>query len=359
MGGGRKDLGVYRLHPTSWIGIMPLPDYQKGSIVNLMSSIVTALGGNPLLYPPLPEVREDWLGHRDSVVLMVVDGLGYEYLTKQGRGSVLEQHLSSRITSVFPTTTASAITTFFTACAPQQHALTGWFTYLKAIDHVAAVLPYRARANWVSLRVLGLEPKAVFDQSPVFDQLSVPSYLVLPARIVDSEYTFVHGGSAERRAYVSLKHCFQCIEDILAQESGRKYIYAYWPELDTLAHAYGMNSAEVSRHFAELDAAFSEFLSSTRARHTKFVVTADHGFVDSRPEEIILLADHPELAETLIKPLCGEPRVAYCYVHPDRCERFEAYVNTRLSKQVLLVPSRNLVNAGYFGYGEPHPELFD
>ena len=102
---------------------MPLPDYQQGSIVNLMSAIIAALGGHSGLYPPLPEVQKANLGDERNVVLFVIDGLGYEYLTKKAQDSVLAQHLCSRITSVFPTTTATAITTFFTGCAPQQHAL--------------------------------------------------------------------------------------------------------------------------------------------------------------------------------------------------------------------------------------------
>jgi len=339
--------------------IMPLPDYQQGSIVNLMSSIVTALGGESVLYPPLPEAEKANLGDDRNVVLFVIDGLGYEYLTRKGQDSTLGQYLCCRITSVFPTTTASAITTFFTGCAPQQHALTGWFTYFKAIDSVAAVLPFRARATWVSLRELGLEPDAVFDQPSVFEQLNAASYLVLPDRIIDSEYTLAHSGPAARRAFVSLSDCFQCIYNILCEQTGRKYIYAYWSELDALAHMFGVDSPQVSDHFTELDAAFAAFLSRIQDNRTTVIVTADHGFVDSKPEEIIQLADHPELAETLMKPLCGEPRVAYCYVHPKKRDQFEIYVATEMSEYVSLFRSEELVSAGYFGHGDPHPELFE
>ena len=80
--------------------IMPLPDYQQGSIVNLMSSIVTALGGESVLYPPLPEAEKANLGDDRNVVLFVIDGLGYEYLTKKGQDSTLGQYLCCRITSV-------------------------------------------------------------------------------------------------------------------------------------------------------------------------------------------------------------------------------------------------------------------
>ena len=43
---------------------------------------------------------------------------------------------------------------------------------------------------------------------------------------------------------------------------------------------------------------------------TTLIVTADHGFVDSPADEAIDLAAHPGLRDTLLLPLCGEPRVA-------------------------------------------------
>ena len=56
---------------------------------------------------------------------------------------------------------------------------------------------------------------------------------------------------------------------------------------------------------------------------TLVIVTADHGIIDTARDRVIDLEDHPQLAETLVLPLCGEPRVAYCYVRPDRRRDFE------------------------------------
>ena len=47
--------------------------------------------------------------------------------------TILSENLIGSMTSVFPATTASAITTFATGLAPQQHAFTGWFMFLKEI----------------------------------------------------------------------------------------------------------------------------------------------------------------------------------------------------------------------------------
>lgn len=56
-------------------------------------------------------------------------------------------------------------------------------------------------------------------------------------------------------------------------------------------------------------------------------------------------------------PLCGEPRLVYCYVRHDKREEFESYVQQELSAACDLHRSSDLVAQGLFGLGEPHPEL--
>jgi predicted AlkP superfamily pyrophosphatase or phosphodiesterase len=333
-----------------------LPAYTGASIVNLMSSIQAAFGVGEPLYSPLAELSAERLASGNTV-LFVVDGLGYQYLLQQDGSGALRRHLLTRLTSVFPTTTASAITTFLTGVAPQQHGLTGWFTYFKEIGSVVTPLPFRARYGGASLNAAGVDARQLFDRPSLFEKIDVRSHIVLPQRIVDSDYTLAYGGGAERHAYVSLRECFRCIADILHGSAARKYIYAYWPELDTLAHEHGIGSAQVAAHFAELDAAFADFFETISGNDATVLVTADHGFVDSAPSKLIRLQDHPELAETLLLPLCGEPRVAFCYVHPERCQQFEAYVRDRLAGSVVMMKSTDVIERRFFGLGTAHPRL--
>ncbi len=324
-----------------------------------MSSILTALGAQSDLYAPLPQLAPESLKTSRNIVLIVIDGLGYEYLTQHGAGGTLYRHLKARITSVFPTTTASAITTFLTGTAPQQHALTGWFTYFKELGTVATVLPFIPRYGGVSLAHSGIDARWLFDQPSVFERIQVQSFVVLPQRIIDSAYSRAHIGPAERRPYTSLGEFFQNVRDILREDDGRKYVYAYWPDFDGLAHKHGIHSTEVGEHFLELDTAFADFLESIQGSQTTVIVTGDHGIIDSTPGKQILLEDHPNLADMLILPLCGEPRVAYCYIHPHQQKRIEDYVETQLGDCASLLTREALIEGGYFGLGEPHPRLAD
>jgi arylsulfatase A-like enzyme len=106
-----------------------------------------------------------------------------------------------------------------------------------------------------------------------------------------------------------------------------------------------------------VDAGFARLLAELAGTDTLVVATADHGFVDTHREKVIELDDHPDLAETLLVPLCGEPRVAYCYVRPSAQRAFEHYVETRLSHCATLARSADLIAQGWFGPGAAHPHL--
>lgn len=58
-------------------------------------------------------------------------------------------------------------------------------------------------------------------------------------------------------------------------------------------------------------------------------------------------------------PLCGEPRVAYCYVHPNKERQFVDYVQSDMQDIAELKPSTSLVEEGYFGIGQSHPRLHE
>ncbi len=335
---------------------MTRPDYHGGSIVNLMSSIKAALGGGTSVYPPLRGLDPAILA-AGNLVLLVVDGLGYRYLAEAGADSALRRHLRGSMTSVFPSTTASAITTFMTGLAPQQHALTGWHTYFKELGSIAAVLPFRPRHGGPSLREAGIAPAELFDYPSVFDAVPVPCYAVSPARIVHSDFNIAHCGTARRVGYGSLQQMFHAIAGIVGGGTGRKYVYAYYPEIDGLAHEHGVASSEVGANFTALDEAFARFLDAIRGSGSTVIVTADHGLIDTDPGQLIELARHPQLAEALLLPLCGEQRAAYCYIHPDKREQFEHYVQSVLGDFATLWDSPELIDQGWFGLGEPHPRL--
>ena len=332
-----------------------LPDYRGGSLVNLMSSIATALGGTSP-YPPAAALPPQALAGARHLVLLVVDGLGHDYLV--GHDGALRRHLRGELTSVFPSTTASAIPTFLTGLAPQQHGLTGWNMYFREIGAVVAPLPFRVRTGRHALREAGVTPATLFGLAPLFDRLPLPCHVVSPRNIVHSDFNIALSGRAQRHGYETLDELFAQIAGLLRCDM-HSYIHAYWPQIDSLAHEYGIQSEPVAAAFAALDAAFDSLLDGVHRSGSRIIVTADHGFIDSPADQAIDLDDHPALRDTLLLPLCGEPRMAYAYVRAGREARFEDYVRERLADRVGLFRSADILQRGWLGPGEAHPGLCD
>ncbi|MEW8485927.1 MAG: alkaline phosphatase family protein [Candidatus Thiodiazotropha sp.] len=335
---------------------MPLPDYSGGGIVNLMSSLQTALGGPRHSYPTIDLLSSVPLGSYRKILLWIVDGLGANYLRSHPEAATLNAHMKGSITSVFPPTTATAVTTFLTGDAPQQHGLTGWHIYFRELGAVLAVLPGRARYGGVGLGQAGINTTAFHGHIPFSDKIGCDSVMLSPAYIAESDFNLAHLGRSRLLGHRNLPEFTAQLADLLIN-SDERYLYAYWSELDSIGHKSGIWSAEAKRHLLEIDQAFGYLLEQCRGSDSLIIICADHGQVDTRPSDWISLDDHPELVEMLSLPLCGEPRAAYCYLRAGCEGAFDDYVESEFAGKISAYPSSELLGQNWFGLGTPHPQL--
>jgi predicted AlkP superfamily pyrophosphatase or phosphodiesterase len=317
-----------------------LPDYEGGSLPNLMRSVADACGGPRLPYAPARDLQGDALADAKSIVLLVVDGLGHAHVLRGARDGFLRRHLKGAMTSVFPSTTAAAIPTFLTGLAPQQHGLTGWHMYFAEIDRILAVLPMAPRGG------------------PALDvpAASLAQRLLSPAEIFGSPFNRHHSQGAIRAGFGGLAEMLERLAE-LSSALEPCYVHAYYPALDSTAHAFGIVSPQVTAVLVALEQGLEALAQRLQGSGTVLIVTADHGFIDAPARRLIELENHPELGAMLARPLCGERRVAYCYVRSQRRGDFECYVRERMGHAVELHDSGELVERGWFGPGEPHPQL--
>lgn len=330
-----------------------LPDYEN-SIVNLMSSIAKSYGVR-LKYKPLEILDLRKLKGAKNVVLLVIDGLGVEFVKKNsGKGSVFVRNRIGEITSVFPSTTMSAITTFLTGSAPQEHGLAGWFMNLKELGGVGVVLKWEMR-NKSKIKI---EVNKFFKQKPFLEKIRVNSYCVAPKEIIRGEFNKRFTKRAKKLGYNSLKGMFYQLGKVI-RKRGRKFVYAYWPGLDGLGHEHGMESRKVKKHFKEIERELEKFVRRMKGRNMVLLVTGDHGLIDVGKEKRINLNKHKEFMDCLSCAVCGEARVGFCYVRPGKVKEFESYVKRKLGKYCEMFKSEELVRKGYFGKvpGKEHEKL--
>jgi hypothetical protein len=325
------------------------PDYAGNGFVNLIASVVEARGGAPR-HAPLARLPAAEIRGAANILLIIIDGLGDRYIAANGGVGPLGRHRRAPISAVFPSTTASAITTSFTGATPLEHGLTGWFTYFSSAACVGAPLPFVRRGERIPL---GVRAGDLFVERPLFDGLDARGIVVSYRPIIDSTYNNYHCGRAERLAYDNLEGFLE--QTVAAVKSGgpRKLVYAYWPEFDALSHQHGVGSAEVRAHFDALDAVFGELLARLAGSDTAIVLSADHGFVDCPADEGLELP--AELSGLLRFPLCGERRVAFCHVHEPA--RFIDRARAFFGERAEVRPSRELADEGWFGSGRAHPDF--
>lgn len=327
------------------------PDYYN-NIVNLMSSIGVASGvSSP--YSPLESLE---LEDSKNIVLIVVDGLGFNYLRKYGSGTMLLDNLKGSITSVFPPSTGSAITSFLSGLPPQQHGVTGWYVHLKEFGLVSRILPY---INAVDGNVIEVPISRVIDVRGIFTDIKREYSMIYDNHIVDSVYTRNLAGSAHRIGYSDIDTYFASITKAISKTRKKSYIYAYWPTLDSISHILGCESNEAKEHLREFDYKLQTFSETITGSDTTIIITADHGFSDAKLEDIVYTRDHPTLMECLSLPVCGDTRTGFCYVKPSKTAIFERYIEEDLNGVCGLHRSEDMISDGWFGLFEPHPRLID
>ncbi len=296
-----------------------------------LASLVPALLG---------ATRVDWLpeplaGAR-SVVLLVIDGLGWDQL--QARGAALPTFVGmsgSAITSVAPSTTAAALTSITTGVAPSQHGLIG----------------YRVRVDGATLNALSWhtegrnppDPRSVQRHAP-FRGRDVP--VVTKSEFRNTGFTEAHlrGGRLEGwRAVSSLVE--QCRRLVIA---GEPFVYAYYPGVDEVAHAHGLEDGffEAEVHFADrLVGDLLEVLPGD----TALVVTADHGQVDLNPESWLELGDLGELVDVC----SGDGRFRYLHARRGAADELLAGARAQFGACAWVRSRDELLRDGWLGPEPP------
>lgn len=328
-----------------------LPDYGSGSLYGLASSLKRWLHerGAGWEYGGVPA------GMPATVLLLVVDGLGARFLAECGQGSALHAQCAGELSSVFPSTTASAMTTLYTGVAPAVHGLNGWFIRDCRLGGVLAPLPmqYRRGGPVEGFRLL---PR-LCPQPSMFKGARRKVSLISPRQIAFSRFSQRHAQGARIRPYAGLDDLRAVIVEEVRRLRRGGLVYAYYPVFDALSHLYGCRSEQALECFWRVDAMFAELSQALAGAGVHIVVTADHGFIDTAPEREV--RPGRQLAAMLEAPLFGERRLAFCAVRAGAHGDFEAWAAQDLAGKAVAVRGADCIDAGLFGPGRRHARLFE
>jgi predicted AlkP superfamily pyrophosphatase or phosphodiesterase len=276
----------------------------------------------------------------NKVCVVLVDGLGSENLRNAGgHAPFLNAALkaSKSINTVFPSTTAAAITSFGVGAPPSTHGVFGYSVFDREGEVVRNLL-----SGWnEDFRPADFQKMASVGEDALAHDVEV--FTVGPGEYAESGFTKLSMSSSVYIAAKTFEERISSVQAILAQKK-KSITYLYFPELDSIAHAYGVESTEWRNKLEELDASLKA-LASNLPKDAGLLVTADHGIVDV-PKANQILLDELELPGLVA--VTGDPRNAFLYFEEGLdLSKARAYLEAKLAGQVVVATVDELKANGW------------
>jgi len=274
-----------------------VPDYAGPNV----RGIVPALLGPSTWNDTLPAWMPPVLADADQIVLLVLDGLGWDQLQEHGAlMPVLSALRGGRITTVAPTTTSTALSSIATGLTPGEHGLIGYRMVVGG--EILNVLRWAVNGD-DRRRAF---PPADVQRFPAFMGQAIP--VVSPIELTGSAFSEAHLRGSVPVGWRAASSMPVEIRRLL--HGGERFIYAYYGNIDKIAHERGFGDfydAEL-RVADRLVGDILEVLPDGAA----LLVTADHGQVEVGDQIELLSAGVGEggVHAALDRPTDGEPRHA-------------------------------------------------
>ena len=221
-----------------------VPDYRGACLSNVVPALIEP-GDTPPPWLPAPAVDAE------QIVLLLLDGLGWEQLEpRRSLAPVLSSMAGADITTVSPSTTATALTSLATGTPPGEHGVVGY----RMVEHgdVLNVLRWSTPSGDARKRI---DPR-VGQQSVPFAGHRPP--VVTRAEFVETGFTQAH---LDQVRFTGYRTTSTLVTEIARHaRGGEPFVYAYYDGIDKVSHEYGL----LEHYDAEL--AFVDGLSATCCR---------------------------------------------------------------------------------------------
>lgn len=276
-------------------------------------------------------------GEARAVVLLVVDGLGWDALVaRRGRLPALEACDGGPVTSVAPSTTAAALTSITTGLAPSQHGLIG----------------YRVRVDGHVLNALSWQSDARPAPDPGVVQRHAP-FRGRPVAVV-TKHEFRGSGFTEAHLRGGDFHGWRTVSSLVGEccrlvARGAPLVYAYYPGVDEVAHRYGLEDGFYDAEVRFADRLVGELVSSLPA-DVAVLVTADHGQVHLEADSWVELGAS---LDPLVETCSGDGRFRYLHARRGAADDLAAAAREEHGSRAWVRTRDELLEAGWLGPPPP------
>ena len=301
------------------------PAWEDYCFANIPDTVLSVLGNGSEASRPLPDdVLAGVTTDVDHVVLVFVDGFGWNHFQRVRDDHPFLTRLADRatvtpLTSGYPSETAAAVSTIHTGRQPAEHGVLGWKTHLEALGGTIQTLPFadHERTPLAEVRE-NPNPAALLDGPTLYERLDVDSVLVQPDGIGDGGFDAQANRGADVVNYANPAQAAYQVRETIDGATEPTYCFCYLPTVDKFSHESGAahpeTDAQVGAVCHAVERELIDELDPDVAERTLFLLTADHGEVDTIPEERLDLGAldlDPHLARDASGdpiPMLGGPR---------------------------------------------------
>ena len=305
-----------------------LPDYAGPNVRGIVPALLAPKGA------PLPTWMPGELAGAAQVVLLVLDGLGWEQLQAGlQHAPTLAALAGGPITTVAPSTTATALTSIATGLTPGEHGLVGY--RIDMAGEVMNVLSWRTATGDARRQ---FEPRRTQPFVPFLGE-SVP--VVSRAELEGTAFTDAHLRGSRPRGWRASSSLPVVVRDLLL--AGERFVYAYYDGIDKIAHERGFGEF----FDAELRAAdrLVADLIDALPPGAALLVTADHGQVEVGER---IVTPHADVLR-LVHHQSGEGRFRWLHARPGAVDELLAAARQHHGDTAWVHSRAELVEAGWFG----------
>ena len=331
-------------------GALRRPSDASPSFVDLVCAVQRAAGTST----PATRHSETIAAHlfdRPHLVLVLVDGMGMSALGDPAVAD-LRERVRMEIDSVFPATTACAMTTVATGLWPGRHGVPGWWAYLAEHDLPVTVLPFEERRTGRGLRRHGVQVQDIWQHPSRFAEATGNMEMHMPWKYLLSTFNRYLSGRCPTRGYRSPRHAQRRILRRMRAVHGRRaesaVTFWYIPDYDFACHAHGVASSEARATLRQIRDLLLE-MAAGAPDDVRVAVTADHGLIDLGEGDRAPLFDGDPLLDCLLSMPSGEGRTPHFHVRPGKEPELVERLSERAGERMAVLSQGEAEELRLFG----------
>jgi hypothetical protein len=277
----------------------------------------------------------------EAVVLLVMDGLGWTAIESHRSELPMISTMRGRaITTVVPSTTGAALTSFTTGMAPSQHGIVGY--RMRLDEGVLNVLEWRVARGGSIPEPVDVQPHRPFQGRPV--------PVVTRREFRNGGFTAAHMRGCEIHGWKTpstlVEHCRVLVA------GGQRFVYAYYDGVDQVAHAQGIQDRYFEAELGAADHLVTQLLHEL-PEWCALVVTSDHGQVHFGTEGWRPL----DVLSGMVSAYGGDGRFRSLYARKGAAGDLAAAAREHFDDEAWVFTRGQLFDEGWLGVAPPSPNV--